>query len=112
MKKHAYNIDRLEGLLAQLLSSSMEETPTEQAEEQLENEIDNDDKRPLSVDKVVYSIGEAAYALGVSKPTMYDLTKLENFPCFRIGKRIVVSVEGLRNWVDDQCASYRRMEER
>lgn len=111
MKKQSYNVGELGGLLAQLLSSSVENCDTNQADEQLENGIDNDDKRPLSVEKIVYSIEEAAYALGVSKPTMYDLTKLDNFPCFRIGKRIVVGVEALRNWVNIQCTSMKGLEE-
>lgn len=55
------------------------------------------------MDKLAYSITEAAQALGVSRPTVYALIKQPGFPVFQIGGRKLVSVEGLRDWVRNQA---------
>ena len=54
------------------------------------------------MDKLAYSITEAAHVLGVSRPTVYALIKQPGFPVFQIGGRKLVSVEGLKNWIRDQ----------
>ena len=54
------------------------------------------------MDKLAYSITEAAHVLGVSRPTMYALIKQPGFPVFQIGGRKLVSVEGLRDWIRSQ----------
>ena len=52
--------------------------------------------------KLTLNISEAAAVLGVSRPTMYELLHQEGFPSFRVGKRVLVPVEALRRWVDQQ----------
>lgn len=52
---------------------------------------------PLAV-----SAAEAARLLGVSKPTIYQYIGREDFPSFKLGNRTLISVEGLRAWVDGQ----------
>ena len=54
------------------------------------------------MDKLAYSITEAAQVLGVSRPTVYALIKQQGFPVFQIGGRKLVSVEGLRDWIRSQ----------
>ena len=54
------------------------------------------------MDKLAYSITEAAQVLGVSRPTVYALIKQPGFPVFQIGSRKLVSVEGLRDWIRSQ----------
>ena len=54
------------------------------------------------MDKLAYSITEAAQVLGVSRPTVYALIKQPGFPVFQIGGRKLVSVEGLRAWIRSQ----------
>ena len=54
------------------------------------------------MDKLAYSITEAAHVLGVSRPTVYALIKQPGFPVFQIGGRKMVSVEGLRDWIRSQ----------
>ena len=56
-------------------------------------------------DKVTLSVKEAAGILGVSVPTMYDLAHRDNFPSFRVGKRVIISTEGLLNWIKSQAGS-------
>lgn len=48
---------------------------------------------------------EAAGMLGLSMTTMYKLVHSEGFPSVRIGKKILVSVEGLKNWVNERSGT-------
>ena len=52
---------------------------------------------PLAVSAV-----EAARLFGVSKPTVYELIGKEDFPSFKLGRRTLVSVDGLRAWISVQ----------
>lgn len=54
------------------------------------------------LDKLTYSVAEAAEVLGISRPKVYDLLHRDDFPSFKIGGRVLVSVEGLRHWVAAQ----------
>ena len=56
----------------------------------------------MSADKLLLSITEAAYALSVSRPTIYNLLKTDGFPVVRIGGRTMISADGLRRWVEIQ----------
>ena len=50
-------------------------------------------------EKLAYSSKEAAAALGVSLPTFYDLSNRADFPAIRVGRRVLVPVDGLRAWL-------------
>lgn len=56
----------------------------------------------MAVDKLAYSTTETAEVLGVSRPVVYQLMKQASFPSFKVGSRTLVSVEGLRAWVQAQ----------
>lgn len=50
-------------------------------------------------DPIAISVEEAAARIGVSRRKGYQLAADDpTFPAYRIGRRIVVSVEGLREW--------------
>lgn len=51
------------------------------------------------MDKLTYSIPEVAQVLGVSRPTAYALANSKGFPVLNIGKRKVIPVEGLQEWI-------------
>lgn len=53
-------------------------------------------------DRLTYSPAETAKILGVSRPTVYQLMKRDDFPAFKVGARTLVSAEGLRAWVQAQ----------
>lgn len=55
-------------------------------------------------EKLAYSVVEVAQVLGISRPKVYDLLHRDDFPAFKIGGRVLVSVEGLRRWVEAQAA--------
>lgn len=56
-----------------------------------------DKLEPLAV-----SAAEAARLLGISRPTVYTLLNQDDFPSFRVGNRVLVSVAGLQTWIDRQ----------
>ena len=58
-----------------------------------------DKLEPLAV-----SAAEAARLLGVSRPTLYQLLNRADFPSFRVGGRVLISVSGLQAWIDRQAA--------
>ena len=51
------------------------------------------------MNRVTWSIPEMAEALGISKGTAYRLAKTKGFPLLNIGKRKVIPVEGLQEWI-------------
>ena len=52
--------------------------------------------------KLTYSVPEAAEVLGISSSKMYELARSASFPSFTVGKRILISREGLERWVATQ----------
>lgn len=56
-----------------------------------------------AVEALAVSTSTAAEMLGVSRPKVYDLMRQEGFPCFKVGGRTLISVDGLREWVRVQA---------
>jgi excisionase family DNA binding protein len=54
-------------------------------------------------EKLAYNSKEAAAALGVSLPTFYELSNRDDFPVVRVGRRVLVPVEGLRAWLEKEA---------
>lgn len=54
--------------------------------------------------KLVLSAREAAAALGVSLPTFYILCGRPGFPCVRVGRRVLIPVDALRDWLRQEAA--------
>ena len=57
-------------------------------------------KRTESITPIVVSIPQAAKMLGVSKDTFMVLVKAEKVRTVRINKRVIVSIQSLRDFVD------------
>ena len=52
------------------------------------------------MDKVALSVAEAAQALGVSRPTMYEIIRRDDFDAaFKVGTRTLISRARFENWV-------------
>lgn len=51
---------------------------------------------------LMLSVPEMAAALGISRAGAYELARSEGFPALRIGNRIVIPKDKLREWVDKQ----------
>ena len=42
--------------------------------------------------------------MNISRNTAYELVKQPGFPCFHVGKRILVNRDMLQEWLNDQCS--------
>ena len=50
-------------------------------------------------ERTTYTVKEMAKVLGISMPTAYNLVNSQGFPKIRIGRKIIVPVEGLKEWI-------------
>ena len=54
-------------------------------------------------EKITMNVSEAAAALGISRPTFYEIMRREDFDCvLKIGRRKLVSRSKLEEWVKRQ----------
>jgi hypothetical protein len=44
-----------------------------------------------------------AKRLGIARATAYQLTKIHGFPCFYIGKRIIIPLNSFNDWAAQQA---------
>lgn len=55
-------------------------------------------------DKLTYTVAEAAQALGVSRPVVYELCNRADFPSIRVSaKRIVIPIDALEVWLQEKA---------
>ena len=58
------------------------------------------------MEKTCLSVLEMGKYLGISRTAAYVLASQPSFyPAFRIGRRVVVSVDALERWIDEQVAA-------
>ena len=57
------------------------------------------------MDKLAYSVEEAAESIGVSDRKVRDLINVEGFPVVRLGGRVVIPVDPLRDWLRKKAES-------
>lgn len=50
-------------------------------------------------ERLTLSVSEAAEELGICTKLCYELTHVDGFPAIRIGHRVRISRDGLREWV-------------
>ena len=50
------------------------------------------------------TVPQMAKELNISRNTAYDLTKQKGFPCFHVGKRVLINRDMLQDWLDEQCS--------
>lgn len=67
----------------------------------------NDIKTAITdVDVGAYiSVDEMSKMLSIARVTAYQLTKTKGFPCFYIGKRIIIPLRSLHKWAEEQANS-------
>lgn len=54
-------------------------------------------------ERLTLTVTETAQTLNVSRPTVYRLIERTDFPALRIGKRVLISRAGLREWIAQQA---------
>ena len=48
-------------------------------------------------------VEEAGEMLGISRQLAYQLANRDDFPCLRIGRRLLIPRSKLIEWVDNHC---------
>lgn len=62
-----------------------------------------------TLEKLSISFAEGSKVTGLSVEYLYDLAKSPDFyPAFRVGKRILLNVELLKKWIDEQSKKRNR----
>lgn len=57
--------------------------------------------RPVNMaEKKTLNVEETAKYLGIGRSCAYELVNSKGFPSFRIGKKILVNVDALQAWID------------
>jgi excisionase family DNA binding protein len=51
------------------------------------------------------SVDEMAKMLSIARATAYQLTKINDFPCFYVGKRIIIPLTAFNEWAEKQAVS-------
>jgi predicted DNA-binding transcriptional regulator AlpA len=51
------------------------------------------------------SVDEMAKMLSIARATAYQVTKTRDFPCFYIGKRIIIPLRSFQEWAAKQADS-------
>lgn len=54
------------------------------------------------MEKLTINVGELARQLGIGRNQAYSLCKTPGFPAIQIGKRIIVPVEPLQEWLREK----------
>lgn len=63
---------------------------------------------PLSrVEKFALSLTECAVMMGIGRSKMHELARSEGFPVVRVGRRILVPVDALKEWLNARAGDER-----
>ena len=54
------------------------------------------------MEELTINATKTAKVLNVSRSTVYQLMKRDDFPSFKVGNRTLIPVEALRRWVEKQ----------
>ena len=49
------------------------------------------------------SVDELAKKLAIARATAYQLAKISGFPCFYVGKRIIIPLHAFNQWANEQA---------
>ncbi len=56
-------------------------------------------------DKLVLDVKGLQKQLGISRSLAYELVRSGDFPCFKIGKRILIPIEELKIWMSQKSVT-------
>jgi hypothetical protein len=67
-----------------------------------ENEILESDTGEEVVAEYI-GVDDLAKILSIARVTAYQLTKTKEFPCFYIGRRIIIPLRSLHKWAEEKA---------
>ena len=59
-------------------------------------------KEHQNIERLAYSVREAAAAIGISSRTLHDFIKDGSLPHFRLGTRVLIPIDALRNFIEQR----------
>lgn len=69
-------------------------------------------KGGLSMEKICYSVKEAAQLIGVSSSVLYREIREKNFPAITIGRRVLVPEKMIREYVEKKIQEAKNDEQK
>lgn len=57
------------------------------------------------MEKLAISIDDFAAMLGIGKTKAYELSRRNDFPAIRLGRRVVIPVDKLKEWLEKHTPS-------
>lgn len=67
-----------------------------------ENRTEQTHSPSPTTNRATLTVDELKETLGISRTEAYELVKQDDFPSFRIGKKILISKQGLQQWISRQ----------
>ena len=61
----------------------------------------NERTQEAKIPKLALSVTEFALAIGISKPSVYNLIASNGFPALRVGKRWIIPAKEVEKWLTD-----------
>ena len=58
------------------------------------------------MEKLAFNSKEASAALGISLPKFYELSNRSDFPRIKVGRRVLIPVDGLREWLAKEAGKH------
>lgn len=61
-------------------------------------------EKNVTGEAIVLTVQQAAEQMNVSRPTLLNWTHLPGFPCFRVGRKILIPRQALIAWADTMAS--------
>lgn len=61
-------------------------------------------EKNVTGEAIVLTVQQAAEQMNVSRPTLLNWTHLTGFPCFRVGRKILIPRQALIAWADTMAS--------
>lgn len=61
-------------------------------------------EKSVTGETIILTVQQAAEQMNVSRPTLLKWTHLPGFPCFRVGRKILVPRQALIAWANEQAS--------
>lgn len=96
------NIESMIQQLCRQQSDMLEYLKGNQASTTFENGTEITHSPSPITNRATLTVDELKETLGISRTEAYALVKQDDFPSFRIGKKILISRQGLYQWISRQ----------
>lgn len=61
-------------------------------------------EKSVTGETIILTVQQAAEQMNVSRPTLLNWTHLPGFPCFRVGRKILIPRQSLVEWANERAS--------